>query len=112
MNKYQEALERLKEMAIRNVYGSYIGEYQEEFEEETQLFQELVERATPKKPNIVREPFAYASYNCAKCDEPVLRSWAGERPRMMPKFCQYCGQEIDWTNESEEIAKGEAHGLI
>lgn len=97
----QEALE------ILNRGYAWQYNHPEEWFTAKRLFEQLVYRATPKKPNIVREPFAYASYNCAKCDEPVLRSWAGERPRMMPKFCQYCGQEIDWTNESKQIAKGE-----
>lgn len=87
MNKYQEALERLKEMAIRNVYGSYMGEYQEEFAEETQLFQELVDRATPKKVVVVTRLREFG-YRC-----PVCNSGVGA------DYCKNCGQAIDWSDD-------------
>ena len=108
MNKAQEALSELKRAKetlypLVTMYDStgLSDEAAMTLNDIIPTFEELVDRATPMKPNIVSEPFAYASYNCAKCNEPVLRSRAGERPRMMPKFCQYCGQEIDWTNESK-----------
>ena len=58
-------------------------------------FEELVDRATPKKPNAI---FRNVSAGICECGQFIKQEY---------KCCPYCQQALDWTNESEQIAKGE-----
>lgn len=54
----------------------------------------LVEKATPKKPNKIKECISllggtFKDGLCTSCDERVT---------IYQKYCQNCGQAIDWSN--------------
>ena len=98
MNKYQEALEKIR---LLDCYD------EENFEikfENIPIIQELVDRATPKKP-IVDEEHIYDDGVCPNCHSSRIGNW--EFNGVFYKHCADCGQALDWTNESEQIAKGE-----
>lgn len=101
MNKYQEALGFLKESA----YENYLSKYVQTSKEKVTLFksseylQELVDKATPKKPKIrafnEAEPWYCADYlvereACPLCGRKLLDK---------DPYCYICGQAIDWSNE-------------
>ena len=94
MNEYQEALGFLKESA----YENYLRHYVQTSEEKVTLFksseylQELVDRATPKKPKnwtAERRLNGKVEFNCPLCNRIY-----NERVN----FCASCGQAIDWGN--------------
>ena len=90
MNKYQEALKKL--------YNDACGyEYQKSSIKEKELLQELVDRATPKKPNM--ENLNYIC--CPNChsDEIELYDYHGTLVKL--KHCNICGQPLDWSNYDE-----------
>lgn len=98
MNKYQEALGFLKESA----YENYLRHYVQTSKEKVTLFkssealQELVDRATPKKPEITIHngfcPNCHQAFGLERTKEAMLR------PRWF-SFCPYCGQALDWSEE-------------
>lgn len=85
MNKYQEALSEVIRMCAQS---------DELFPtEEVEALQELVDRATPKKPvnwKAERRPNGRVEFNC-----PVCNRLYNERVN----FCASCGQAIDWSEE-------------
>lgn len=104
MNKYQEALENIGMIDLdkdSNGYDNpkylkdfYYGEYCE--------LQELVERATPKKPEIkelirkdnYRDRTNIPRYNwwCPNCHLEHMST-------NIIKHCPTCGQALDWSDE-------------
>ena len=95
MNKYQEALGFLKESA----YENYLRHYVQTSKEKVTLFkssealQELVDRATPKKPKnwkAERRINGRVEFNC-----PVCNRIYNERVN----FCASCGQTLDWSTD-------------
>ena len=90
MNKYQEALGFLKESA----YENYLRHYVQTSKEKVTLFksseylQELVDRATPKKP--IQK--AAGRTVCPNCERSIARE-------VSPRYCSVCGQRLDWSEE-------------
>ena len=78
MNKYQEALEKLRE----------IEQTENTWDVNCDVLQELVDRATPKKPYDKGD-----YYICPNCSND--RCVCG-------KFCPNCGQAIDWSTNDEK----------
>ena len=102
MNKYQEALGFLKESA----YENYLRHYVQTSKEKVTLFkssealQELVDRATPKKPDYWGDgietddgstPFDH--WDCPCCGHSYELDYEEY------DYCPNCGQAIDWSNE-------------
>jgi len=60
---------------------------------------EIIYDKKPKKP--IKETLILGPvlFSCDDCKEIILKSYAGEFPCNMPKFCQYCGTEIDWSKD-------------
>lgn len=77
MNKYQEALEKLRE----------IEQTENTWDVNCDVLQELVDRATPKKPKNWTVRYRGIEFNC-----PVCNRIYNERVN----FCASCGQAIDW----------------
>ena len=98
MNKYQEALDGLKEN-IENITGIRI-ETDDEFYEWISTLQELVDRAgTPKKPKNLENIYGeddtvYKRYDCPNCGKTQESDFHNE-------YCTYCGQMLDWSGKDE-----------
>lgn len=95
MNKYQEALGFLKESAYENHSNKHVQTYEERVTlfKSSEALQELVDMATPMKPEnwkAERRPKGRVEFNC-----PVCNRLYTERVN----FCSSCGQAIDWSEE-------------
>lgn len=85
MHRHEAALRRLKRNFLSN----------REKKECINILQELVDKATPKKPvveldddyNEFGEQLIYAEY-CPNCSEDLTEEGGA--------FCHGCGQRIDW----------------
>ena len=94
MNKYQEALMLVREMlniAEPNVMNHLAANRKLDHE-----LQELVDRATPKKPDITVHngfcPNCHQAFGLERTKEAMIRPY-------WLSFCPYCGQAIDWSEE-------------
>ena len=96
MNRYQEALRFLKESACENYFRQQVQTREEKVTifKSSEYLQELVDKATPKKPvnwKAERRVNGKVEFNC-----PVCNRLYTERVN----FCASCGQMIDWgTND-------------
>ena len=88
MNKYQEALGFLKESARENYFRKQVQTHEERVTifKSSEYLQELVDKATPKKP--IQK--AAGRNVCPNC----MRSTARE---VSPRYCSICGQRLDWS---------------
>lgn len=84
MNKYQEALNHLKDETIENFKKKHIPTNEERTKiiNDVVFLQELVEKATPHK---------LLKNGLCKCGARVLVSFQG--------YCTQCGQAIDWNKK-------------
>lgn len=82
MNKYQEALDKLKHMGDKDLYNERHLEW-------SKTLQELVDKATPKKIN----KYSY-EHNTGKCPNCNITVYS-----FMNVYCQICGQALDWSDE-------------
>ena len=105
MNKYQEALNHLKDETIENFKKKHVQTYEERAEiiNDVIFLRELVDKATPQKPKeqlidnscrgipgetpSEKEP----NYFCSNCNELV-----GDEG-FKYNYCPNCGQAIDWS---------------
>ena len=98
MNKYQEALEYLTEEAYSNYFRKYVQTSKEKvfLFKSAKALQELVDRATPKKPDVNINngycPNCHQAFGLERTKEAMIR------PRWF-SFCPYCGQALDWSEE-------------
>lgn len=92
MNKYQEALNHLKDETIENFKKKHIPTYEERTKiiNDVVFLQELVDKATPKKPKNWTVRYRGIEFNC-----PVCNRLYTERVN----FCASCGQAIDWGHK-------------
>lgn len=92
MNKYQDSLDNFVKALSHFTNFKSIHDWKSDL-------QELVDRATPKKP--IKKKFNEAKpWDCA--DYFVERNACPTcKIKMINKsdFCPYCGQAIDWSNE-------------
>lgn len=80
MNKYEESLQVFK-------YRSFY----ETDKKAIQILEELVNKATKKKPKSRFNEWAYLYvYNC-----PICNNWLPQQTL----YCPYCGQRLDWSDE-------------
>ena len=86
MNKYQDSLDNF--IKALNLFTDFKSIH----DWETTL-QELVDKATPKKPDITVHngfcPNCHQAFGLERTKEAMIR------PRWF-SFCPYCGQAIDW----------------
>ena len=90
MNKYQEALGFLKESARENYFRQQVQTREERVTifKSSEYLQELVDKATPKKPKNWKVGInRRIEFNC-----PVCNRLYTERVN----FCSSCGQALDW----------------
>ena len=92
MNKYQEAWDFIKinfydeEWLESDAYSDYK-------KESFRLMQELVEKATPKKP-IFYDAFSAKCPACGHLYEEGIDDYGAD-------YCIMCGQRLDWGEEDE-----------
>lgn len=87
MNKYEKAFNHLREHASFDTVDEMID------------IKELVERATPKKIEMMRIK-KYDGNNVGIC---ICGEAIDDSLNEGLKFCPYCGQAIDWRVEDEKI---------
>ena len=99
MSKYQEALDRL----CKNDYFDEKGNCNcDLIVMDRILLQELVDKATPKKPvRVCCEPEEEWDkeeelYNCPNCGEPLPYNFDYDYP-IKNKCCLECQQVLDWS---------------
>ena len=88
MNKYQEALKRLKQETAPNTYCADFNK-----EECINILQELVDKATPKKTIPLKDTlnFTYMMF-CPVCRSSSPFTYA---------YCGHCGQALDRSDEDD-----------
>lgn len=111
MNKYQEALDRIK------TAPSFMGgtkEYKHNiqsstpFLEDITILQELVDKETPMKPIV----YNLNQFKCPKCKKQIKGQkmlYNMETKRFDKKcvwkcrkvYCPYCGQKLDWSDTND-----------
>ena len=91
MNKYREAKSRILNTLCRIVS---FDTYDKQFKKDFQTLEELVEKATPKKPLEVFE-FEFDVHLFGNC--PIC----GEGCNSGMKYCGRCGQALDWSEEDD-----------
>ena len=93
MNKYTEALTSIYFTMHNRVKPKTLGHCEDK---NLELLEELVERATPKKPEITIYngfcPNCHQAFGFERTRQAMLR------PRWF-SFCPYCGQSLDWSEE-------------
>ena len=85
MNKYQDALDFI--IAATNGGNGMV--------KELNALQELVDKATPKKP-IIRRGYSIEHYHCPNCNAFIAYC---DDEDDYHDYCVFCGQAIDWENE-------------
>lgn len=93
-NKYQEALDRRKE-EFENMFNVLEIEKNNVFYEDIEILQELVDKATPKKPKGISVTFDGRVANCPCCNTFVREQ------NQKRNICK-CGQIIDWEENKDE----------
>lgn len=89
MNKYQEALKKLRK----------IEQTENTWDENCEVLQELVDKATPKKPINQSTPVVRQGY-CPNCKGELRK--LGSRNEVVLEgqlYCRSCGQALDWSEE-------------
>lgn len=89
MNKYQDSLDNFVKALSHFTNFKSIHDWKSDL-------QELVDRATPKKPDTTVHngycPNCHQAFGLERTKEAMIR------PRWF-SFCPYCGQAIDWSEE-------------
>lgn len=82
---YKEALDQLRYEIEEEGHCSFI-------EDEMKVAFKALEKQIPKKPI-----GKHTNYKCPVCDRRV-RSGKGSSSRGVDRFCQRCGQALDWSD--------------
>ena len=81
MNKYQEALDSVKDLRIDFIDLGYISYVTDS---DIDNLKELVDKETPMKP---LEDNYLGEFMC-ECGSPITKDH---------KYCPYCGQKLNWN---------------
>ena len=94
MNKYQEAFEIVDRLAQDAPNGrEYLNKHHK-------ALKELVEKATPKKPDNVWEHLGLTNYTCPTCSSGLTSPADGfTKVCKRELYCYRCGQALDWSKE-------------
>lgn len=101
MNKYQEALNKIKNMGDKDLYNERHLEW-------CNTLQELVDKETPKKP-LVNKYKNSEHYLCPNCkghrfgivDYGEYKNEWRKSSELMT-YCPKCGQKLDWRVEDDQ----------
>lgn len=96
MSKYQEALYRQKSN-VKKLRDKEFVEYRDDFA----TLQELVDKATPKKPIRFKNSVYISNPKCPICKTtPHIGN---------QKYCDECGQALDWSDEKPRDLEQEVY---
>ena len=99
MNKYLEALKTVEKSCISVAMEFNFGELFEEDEKALSTLQELVDKATPKKPEYLNYGgYKLGNYHCPNCNSIII---IDNRNYKLPKHCGECDQLLDWSDEDD-----------
>lgn len=108
MNKYQEALNSIEEKTTKTIEYPLIPATKFRYcGDEVDILQELVDKATPKKPIknklgkislLDRLVGVKVTYTCPNCRNVLLKHHMNERQET--RYCWDCGQALDWRVEN------------
>lgn len=101
MSKYQKALENIGMTVIDSLSNGYDSpKYVKDFcYGDYNILQELVDKATPKKPIYKDDLFVSKRHLfCAHCGSRLSNSY-NFIDRTMYTYCPYCGGKQDWSGE-------------
>ena len=96
-SKYQEAKDNIVNTLARQIDKTYKNLYSKDFD----ILQELVDKATPKKPvRVCCEPEEEWDneeeiYNCPNCGEPLPYNFDYDY-QIKNKCCLECQQVLNW----------------
>lgn len=98
MMSLDEAIEHCKD---KSKDDCKCGEEHKQLSQWLSEYKELKEKATQKKP-IMLEMKGFdeeiASHECCpNCKKPIVNVW--NTSKYKPRYCHYCGQELDWSDE-------------
>lgn len=105
-NKYQEAFHFFRKLPYRIPLKFANSEFCEQYDKHLCSIQELVDKATPKKPvRVCCEPEEEWDkeeelYNCPNCGEPLPYNFDYDYP-IKNKCCLECQQVLDWSDEND-----------
>lgn len=105
-SKYQEAFHFFRKLPYRIPLKFANSEFCEQYDKHLCSIQELVDKATPKKPvRVCCEPEEEWDkeeelYNCPNCGEPLPYNFDYDYP-IKNKCCLECQQVLDWGDEDE-----------
>ena len=100
MNKYQEALDFLCDFDWEeNDCGEYYSLDKETLNANKSVLQELIDKATPKEPDL--NDFIVLCPDCGAILCDAFEAY-GEDGSNEIHYCRCCGQALDWINEEEE----------
>lgn len=94
MNKYQEAMEWI---VSEYLDIDYKGKAMNKDTEAALCIQELIDKATPKK---VAYEHAIEPSKAYKYDCPVCGQFLSMNCRSLTKYCDECGQALEWSDEN------------
>lgn len=106
MTKYQEAFHFFRKLPYRIPLKFANSEFCEQYDKHLCSIQELVDKATPKKPIQIRcEPEEEwdkeeVFYNCPNCGEPLPYDFDYDY-QIKNKCCLECQQVLDWGDKDE-----------
>ena len=93
MSEYTEAISSIYFTMHNRVKPKTLGHCEDK---NLEVLEELVERATPKKPDITVHngfcPNCHQAFGLERTKEAMIR------PRWF-SFCPYCGQALDWGKQ-------------
>lgn len=87
----EEAIKTI-EIAIVEVEWNYPMDYAIAFENAISA----IEKQIPKKPIMIGDNYSRV-LSCDSCKKTIVNVWNVSEYK--PKYCHYCGQALDWSDE-------------
>lgn len=103
MNKYQEALNKIKNMGDKDLFNEFHIEWVDTLQELLNKTTPLLDKATPMKPIIRGLSGAIHTYvhTCPVCGkELIVTNNETVIYKTKTNYCDECGQKLDWSGET------------
>jgi predicted RNA-binding Zn-ribbon protein involved in translation (DUF1610 family) len=93
MNKSQETLNQVRKVYVESEHYD---------EEDVNLLQELVDKATPKKLKSKTDKDGRLLWVCPTCGDVYMKFWSDVETISCRKHCDECGQALDWSDINDK----------